>query len=362
MSQALKLPRQFPCNFLYIAIFRLIILPYYICLQRILFLFRMPSQKPLTSAIWQHCADLPTDGPLLNDNGERIWRCRICKAKKRPRKEWEYKMTGGSSGPRKHMKAKHRIDVESTSDIHQRQDQEAVDSMHGFITVHRSAKRHKLAVAQEASTSQPAVNMPLLTESFLRWLVHDNIPLTISESASFRAFLETMNPLANALMPRSARTTKMDLKRALLLRRPIIKEALQQALSKIHLIPDNWTSPNGLGICGVMAIFVHAEYGLLSLQLGFTSTCYRSAFSVPRVLDHRNAAPIRLAFYRAHLLFDCLPDCSRIRFAPVFPLNSGRIDRTVQRIGHPLWRRIHRGKGSYVAWLAIRRCAGNICI
>jgi hypothetical protein len=40
---------------------------------------------------------------------------------------------------------------------------------------------------------------------------------------------------------------------------------LQNALSSIHIIPDNWTLPNGLGVISFTVQFITEDHGLQSL-------------------------------------------------------------------------------------------------
>ena len=88
----------------------------------------------------------------------------------------------------------------------------------------------------------PAINAGALRVHLIKWLIGDNLPLTMATSPGFRAFLDFVNPLANLLLPRSANTTRDDLHWSVNIRRPAIESALAATKSKFHLVCDAWTS------------------------------------------------------------------------------------------------------------------------
>ncbi|KAM4058301.1 transposase-like protein [Hirsutella rhossiliensis] len=77
----------------------------------------------------------------------------------------------------------------------------------------------------------------------------------------------TFVPLTWALLvtPRSGDTVKNDLQWGYDNKKEFVKRALQNALSSIHIVPDNWTSPNCLGVIGFTVQFVTEDHGLQSL-------------------------------------------------------------------------------------------------
>ena len=78
----------------------------------------------------------------------------------------------------------------------------------------------------------------MLRGLFLNWIITNNLALKTAESESFRAFLHYVNPYANKLLPNSGKTARRDLAATIRLRLPLIKKAIAQARSKIHLIYD----------------------------------------------------------------------------------------------------------------------------
>jgi hypothetical protein len=64
---------------------------------------------------------------------------------------------------------------------------------------------------------------------------------------------------------RTATTVKADLQWGYDSKKELVKRALQNALSSVHIVPDNWTSPNGLGAIGFTVQFVAEDQGVQSL-------------------------------------------------------------------------------------------------
>lgn len=63
------------------------------------------------------------------------------------------------------------------------------------------------------------------------------------EQPSFRDLIRFIYPAADDLLPRSADTIRSDLQRGYDGKKEFFKRGFQIALSSIHIVPDNWTSP-----------------------------------------------------------------------------------------------------------------------
>ena len=95
------------------------------------------------------------------------------------------------------------------------------------------------------------MDVGVLRAIYLNWVVAGNLPFTLAELSSFRAFLEFVNSTANLLLSRSHHTIRQNFTIAVRLRRPTIQQALRDIRSKIYLIFDGWISFNGYGLLGV---------------------------------------------------------------------------------------------------------------
>ena len=184
---------------------------------------------------------------------------------KKPRKSYVFRTSGGTGTIKDHLYKKHRISLETSVQKRQRVDETAVNAMEAFAGLRASTSALKRAPKTGAKNGLTA---DLLREAFLRWVVEDSLPLSICSSSSFRALLECANPDANLILPRSSSTIRSDLEQAVLARLPAIKSAFAESLSQIHLVLDNWTSPNRLGFCGIVACFVHPVHDALQLTVG----------------------------------------------------------------------------------------------
>ena len=109
----------------------------------------------------------------------------------------------------------------------------------------------KAGIKRDRSTTASGVDAVMLRGLFLNWIVTDSLALKTAESESFRAFLHHVNPYANKLLPTSSKTVRRDLAAIIRLRLSLIKKAIAQARSKIHLIYDGWTSTNRMSLFGI---------------------------------------------------------------------------------------------------------------
>ena len=194
-----------------------------------------------------------------------VFRCSACLAKgiKSPR---EYLVHGENTYFREHLFKDHKIVVPTATD-HASESAAAasqrITDMAGWNQDVRISKRPR-----GPTVSTIEIDAGALRAIYLNWVVAGNLPFTLAELPSFRAFLEFVNPTANLLLPRSHHTIRQDLATAVRLRRPAIQQALRDACSKIHLVFDGWTSPNGYGLLGVQCRFLDRDYHLQAFLIG----------------------------------------------------------------------------------------------
>lgn len=106
-----------------------------------------------------------------------------------------------------------------------------------------------------------SLNEAILIELFGEYIVDEGLSVSHSKSRTLRNLLYYVNPAVCDLLPYSGGQTKSNLQRSLKLRKACIIDVLQSAISRIHLTPNGWTSPNGLGILGIVAHFVSKDHG-----------------------------------------------------------------------------------------------------
>ena len=110
-------------------------------------------------------------------------------------------------------------------------------------------------------------NKSLLLEAFYRLITHNNLLFNLCKSPAFQTFLKIINPEANNLLHQSPSAITIELEEDSTKKKPIIKQIFHQAISKIHLIIDNWTSPNLLNLYKVIMQFINAKYSLQHLTI-----------------------------------------------------------------------------------------------
>ena len=75
-----------------------------------------------------------------------------------------------------------------------------------------------------------------------------DLAMELCKSKAFRSFLHYVSPHAALAFPSSPSTIRSDIKTAYDMRRSLVVKVLKNAMSSIHVSPDGWTSPNGLGL------------------------------------------------------------------------------------------------------------------
>ncbi|KAI1567826.1 Dimer-Tnp-hAT domain containing protein, partial [Pyrenophora tritici-repentis] len=100
------------------------------------------------------------------------------------------------------------------------------------------------------------------------WLVENNHPLSEFETPAFRRLLEAANPLAERALWTSHVSVSQYVARLYKHLKPRVILQLSQALSKVHLSFDGWTTKGGKrGFLGVVAHFVDSRGDLQDLPI-----------------------------------------------------------------------------------------------
>jgi hypothetical protein len=225
--------------------------------------FSNPSaSRHKTSPIWQHCRleegrNIPA--AWVDSNGRRWWHCQPCFDRKK--RDKKYNCSGGSSTIIDHLRKQHGIVLSKRQDIHR----EATESRLGDISSFLSKETLTSTKRRKVTAEEDALDQATLRELYCRYTVACSLPFAQVEHPAFRDLIRYLRPAADDLLPRSGDTVKTDLQWGYDNKKEFVKRALQNALSSIHIIPDNWTSPNGLGVIGFTVQFVTEDHGLQSL-------------------------------------------------------------------------------------------------
>jgi hypothetical protein len=101
------------------------------------------------------------------------------------------------------------------------------------------------------------------------WLVENNHPLSEFTSASFREMMELANPEAAAALWVSRQSVSRFVMRLFSALQPLVVEQLSQAISKVHISFDGWTTKGGKrGYLGIVAHFAIVTGRIIDLPIG----------------------------------------------------------------------------------------------
>lgn len=218
------------------------------------------NYRQQTSPVWRFCRI--EDGKSIaaawvDSNGTKWWHCQPCFDKKRAKK---YNYSGGSSAIINHLRKGHQIILPGRQETRREVTQSRLGDITAFLSNESLVSKKRKATAEEAALDQTTFR-----EIYCRYVVACSLPFNHVEQPAFRDLLQYIHPAANDILPTSGDTIRNDLQRGYDSKKEFVRRALQNALSSIHIVPDNWTSPNHLGVIGFTVQFVTEDHGLLSL-------------------------------------------------------------------------------------------------
>jgi hypothetical protein len=195
----------------------------------------------------------------------RAWRCYQCK-------ETILVVDGKSSNPTKHLRLAHKVDLQDRLSSSQVEESSSQASISEGISVQQQL------FSQPSIPKQPAITSLMLRpkikefrRNLLAWCIQRHIPFYTVDSPEFKRMMLTANPTLEGYLPGD------DALRAwadeeFVVAKDKVKQLLKQALSKIHISFDIWTSQyQSYAFLGVVAHFVWRRDGKLrteSVMLG----------------------------------------------------------------------------------------------
>lgn len=229
----------------------------------------MPPTKQYNASYWPFCAEFngtpPNGTPPVNAAGLQVWKCKLCLDRKPP-KFYERVYKNGSTPIFRHLKNEHRVHLQTSKEQAATEEKAGLNLLEAWMAKSTNQEASKLAPILSAR-SEDAISKAELRELIMRLVADADLPFKIVRSAPFKALIRRLNSEAMSFFPYSDSTVKADLKEGFRLRQEILRDVLPQALSKIHVIPDGWTSPNKKGLLGITIQWVHTT-GLQTLRLG----------------------------------------------------------------------------------------------
>lgn len=217
-----------------------------------------------TSPIWNY--NKPVVPPATYNttrNGREAWVCELCSQMKPPRVT-AYVASQSTNNIKNHLKKSHKIDLFEP----ERQKKQELDTLvkRAQYFAGHSNKRLRANTAGQDGTFDPKV----FRELYAQYVFMDDLSMQHCKSAAFRSLLHYISPLANDALPTSHSTIAADIESAYNIRKAVVIASMHSALSTIHISPDGWTAPNGLGLLGVTCRFMASDNTQQQLVLGLS--------------------------------------------------------------------------------------------
>jgi hypothetical protein len=132
----------------------------------------------------------------------------------------------------------------------------------------RVLKDGKITVAQATANELSGFNTTRFRLAAVTWLVDSNHPLSEFKRPSFRTMLAMANPEAEAALWTSSISVSRYVLHLYDYLKPRVVKELSQALSKIHVSFDGWTTKGGKrGYLGIVVHYVDARGNLQDLPI-----------------------------------------------------------------------------------------------
>ncbi|MBW0520489.1 hypothetical protein O181_060204 [Austropuccinia psidii MF-1] len=109
----------------------------------------------------------------------------------------------------------------------------------------------------------------LLKTALVYFICENDLPLSMTESTSFRTLLELCNPTTlNILVCRTALTAHLS--NVFFFHQEAIRKSISNSSDHVSFTTDTWTSPNIIAYMAVTAHFLDEQFNLMTLLLGLS--------------------------------------------------------------------------------------------
>ncbi len=209
--------------------------------------------KRRTSKIWDHTS-FGRNEIIRNKDGQVIWRCKHCKGKPA-----EYVETGGTAHIYRHLKSHSNLGILTPNEERAAKTRNRLEEAFSRMspsTIHLKRRRHD----DEPTDLDP----DRFEQLYVEWIADCGVALRMATRETFRALLNFLNPGVLSILPTSHQTIRGWVIRTFETQKRRMRQVLQSALSKIHFTVDAWSSPNKLGILGIVAHFIDSDGDLVS--------------------------------------------------------------------------------------------------
>ena len=112
-----------------------------------------------------------------------------------------------------------------------------------------------------------SVSIPWFRYYLLRWIVRRYILFIEVEDKDFQALLIKLNTTIKPYLVTRNSIRNQAENEFIEAQKQILNNVLGRAVSRIHILFDLWTSPNGYTICGIITHFISHQYANQSVLL-----------------------------------------------------------------------------------------------
>ena len=190
-----------------------------------------PLSASSKSVIWQYSRSPSDDRPERCIKGRRIFYCMPCWQSKG--RETQYNTSAGTVYIARHLLHEHRIQIAA-----QRSSKLFDSTQKTLLDQGIWAQSAKLAPRKPTTTfpdfAPDALDPIFLRGLYINLIAAKHLPFALCEASEFRALLHYINPYANKILPVRGTTVWKDLQSDFNDKKVLIRQALQQAISKIH--------------------------------------------------------------------------------------------------------------------------------
>ena len=200
-------------------------------------------------------ADIYSQISILSVNGCEYFKCNTCPQ--------QYKRSAGTKNIRNHLLKRHGwTSLTGVQNKRKRENEsikDVVKRMGPAVEERRDAIRKKLL--------SESLDKETLEYLFVQTVILCDLSFNLVQNHTFRTWLEYVNSAANDLLRNSGSTIRNRIMSLHQEGQRRICLVLQDALSSIHILCDGWTTPNALGIFGIVGHFTNEEGKLQALLL-----------------------------------------------------------------------------------------------
>ena len=147
-------------------------------------------------------------------------------------------------------------------------DRESEDDSESMASCDSSINRPQMPPPSTISALVTRIDIEKFRCLLLRWIIQQQIPFTAIERPEFRELLINLQPAINPFLVKSHQTIANWVSDEFAKAQKAIRNRLAQAISKVHLSFDIWTSPLSLPTLGICAHFLNPSLQLAHILLG----------------------------------------------------------------------------------------------